>query len=224
MDFITLLFASIIGLAVLQAVIPTVVQLLDAILLFIVKAPFRWLARRWQVRAQQTPYQRGLRRATEGAFLLASSGYAALWLPAFIGRSLGDLAGDFWRAPADHLGVAAFFAVVTLSSIWLVAGMRAAARGGDRDWLVGFWSAALAGFCLAALWQHWLPPWPVQAYATLFVVAIKGLYIAAASAALVRFVLSVPLPGGSAERKIKRLLKARNAALVPVRQRRFFFF
>jgi hypothetical protein len=139
----------------------------------------------------------------------------------FLGESLDDLVGEFWRAPADHLGVAVFFAVAAVGLIWVATGVRGA-RGGDRDWMIAFWAAAIAGSCLAALWWSWFP-WP-DAYRTLLVIVVlKGFYIATTTAAIVRFLLSVPMPGNALQ-IVGCLLKQRNAPLVAARPRRFFFW
>jgi len=222
MDFLIAIFAGVFVLGVLKELIPLIIQLADKILLAILRAPFRWLAHRWQSRAQLTPYQRGLRRASEGAFLAAACIYAATWFPVFLGRGLDNLAGNFWRAPADHPGVAVFLAVVGLGVIWVFIGMREA-RGGERDVMGALWSTAIAGACLAALWWQWLPSWPGRTYETLLILAaVKGFYIATAAAGVVRFTLSVQLPG-NALRVVERLLQQRNAPLVGAR-RRFLFW
>jgi hypothetical protein len=221
MEFFVALVGGIFVIAFLQVFIPIVIQLVDAILIFIVKAPFRWLAHRF--RMQLDPYHRGVRRATEGAFLLAACAYASTWFPVFIGHSLNDLVGDFWRSPVDRPGVGVFFAVAALSAIWLVVGVRGA-RGGDRDPMVAFWAAVVVSVCLAALWRGWLPPWPDRTYGTLLLIAtLKGVYVATATAGLMRLGLSMPLPN-NALRIVSRFLQQRNAPLVAARRRRFLFW
>src|ERR1700676_2068413 len=114
MDSLIAIFAGVFILGLLKGLIPLVVGLADAILLAILRAPIRWLAHRWRSRAQLSPYQRGLRRGSEGAFLSTACIYAASWFPVFLGEGLADLAGDFWRAPADHPGVGVFFVALAL--------------------------------------------------------------------------------------------------------------
>ena len=175
-------FGIILFLAALKVLVPLAVQLVDGILLAVIRAPLRWLAQRIKSRSQLSPYQRSLRRASEGAFLFVASVYAASWFPVFLGRSLGEMTQRLVLAPTDYPGVIVFFAVAALSFIWVVTGMRGA-RGGDRDWMIAFWSAAIATACIAALWWQWLPPWPGRTYGTLLMIAgVKGFYIATAAA------------------------------------------
>jgi hypothetical protein len=178
-----------------------------------------WLKRR---RAQLTAYRRGLRRGTEGTFLLAACIYAATWFPLFLGRSLGDLAQALWRAPGDHPGIAVFFAIASLGLLWIGTGLRGARGGGDeRDWMSAFWAALIGFGCLAGLWWQWFPS-PDRTYLTLLQIAsLKTFYIATASAGLVRLWLTVPFFGGNALRRIVRHIKARAPRLRPVRPRSF---
>jgi hypothetical protein len=177
-----------------------------------------WLIRR---RAQATPYQRGLRRASEGAFITVACVYGASWFNAVLGQSIFALAQGLADAPRNYPGAAGWAVVLLLGVIWLFSGMRDA-RGGDRDWMIAFWSAVIAGACIAALWRHWFP-WPDRTYLTLLEIAgLKTLYIATAAACLVRLVLSVPLPS-PAVGMVNRVLQQRNAPMVGARRRRFFF-
>lgn len=214
-------FGLILVLAFLQVAVPMVVQLADAILLAIFRAPFRFLAHRWRIWSQLNPYQRGLRRATEGAFLLAACVYAATWFPLFLGQSLGDLAQGLVNAPTDHPGIAAFFTIVGIGLLWIVVGIRGA-RGGDRDWMSFFWSATIAGGAAALLWWHWFP-WPDRTFATLLEIAsLKTLYTAAAAAGLVRLCLTLPpLTGGNALRRVLHHIQQRARQLRPARPRSF---
>jgi hypothetical protein len=211
-----------IGLCVLYVVIPLTLQIIDAILGLILRTPFRILAHRWRARAQQSPYQRGLRRATEGTWLLAASVYAATWFPVFLGQSLGDLAQGLARAPADYPGAAVFFIAATLGLLWTVTGVRVARRGGDRDWMASWWSAVIAGICLGLLWWHWFPS-PDWRFTTLLEIAgLKTFYIATAAAGLVRLWLTMPaLGGGNALRRILRHIESRARRLRPARPRSF---
>jgi hypothetical protein len=221
MDSLIAIFVGVFILGLLKELIPLVVRLADAILLMIMRAPLRWLAHRWRSRSQLSPYQRGLRRATEGAFLLASSVYAATWFPVFLGQSLGDLAHGSADAPADHPGVAVLFAVAALGLLGLVVGMRGA-RGGERDWMAAFWAALVAGGCLGLLWWHWFPS-PDRTFTTLLeIAAAKTFYIASAAAGLMRLSLTMPaLGGGNALRRILRHIANRARRLRPARPRSF---
>ncbi len=151
-----------------------------------------WLKRR----RGPTPYVRARARAVEGAFLLTACIYAATWFPLLLGRGLPDLAQDLWRSPSDYPGVGVWFGVVALSVMWVGTGLRGA-RGGDRDWMSAWWSAAVGGGCLALLWWHWFPS-PDRSFATLLQIAVvKGFYIAIAAASLVRLWLTLPLFGNA---------------------------
>jgi hypothetical protein len=192
-----------------------------------------WIRRR----GEQPPYQRGLWRATAGSFLLALSIYAATWFPFFLGQSLAAMVAAFWRTPADHLGVAVFAGIVTVALAWIITGMRSA-RGGDRDSIRAMWSAAVSICCLCLIyWQWYLPrrPWGwLEAADSDFVrglyfisvpwinLALKGLFIAATAAGLVRLWLTMPmLGGGNALRRILRHIQNRARRLRPARPRSF---
>ena len=220
--FLGAVVAGFVGLCVLYVVIPLALQIMDAILGLILRTPFRILAHRWRSRSALTPYQRGLRRGTEGIWLLAASVYAAIWFPVFLGQSLGDLAQGLARAPADHPGAAVFFIAATLGLLWTVTGVRVARRGGDRDWMAAFWAALLAGVCLGLLWWRWFPS-PAQTFATLLEIAVfKTFYIATAAAGLMRLWLTMPsLGGGNALRRILRHIQQRARRLRPARPRSF---
>lgn len=220
-DFLIAVFGGILVLAALQALLPVVVGALDAVLGFIVKAPFRWLAHRIRSRSQLTPYRLGLRRASEGAFVATACIYAATWFPVFLGGDVFDLAHGLTSAPTDYPGAAAFFAALLLGLIWLVVGLRGA-RGGDRDPMSALWSAAIFGGCGAALWWRWYPSWPDWAYGTLLVAALKGFYLATGAAGLARLWLTMPLPS-PALAAVNRVLRQRNSPMVAARRRRFFF-
>jgi hypothetical protein len=222
MDFVVAIFVGVFVLGCLKGLIPEIVRLLDAILLLILRAPFRWIAHRWRSRSALTPYQRGLRRGTEGTWLLAASVYAASWFPVFLGQSLGDLAQGLARAPADYPGAAVFFIAATLGLLWTVTGVRVARRGGDRDWMASWWSAVIAGGCLVLLWWHWFPS-PGWRFTTLLeIAALKTFYIATAAAGLVRLWLTMPaLGGGNALRRILRHIQQRARRLRPARPRSF---
>jgi hypothetical protein len=178
---------TVIGLAAVAAVV-IVLSLLKLILRLLV-----WLKRR---RAQLPPYIRGLRRATEGAFLLAASIYAAMWFPVFLGQTVFDLAQALWRAPMDHAGVAVFFGIAALSVLWIGTGLRSA-RGGDRDWMSCIWSALIGFGCLALLWWHCYPAADRSFAALLELAIVKGLIIATAAAGLVRLWLTLPIFGNA---------------------------
>lgn len=219
--FLGAVAAGFIGLAVLYVVVPLTLQIIDAVLGLILRTPFRILAHRLRSRGQQTPYQRGLRRATEGMFILTASIYAASWFPVFLGQSLGDLAQGLARTPTDYPGAAVFFVAATLGLLWTVTGLRGA-RGGDRDWMAAFWAALVAGGSLGLLWWHCFPS-PERTFVTLLEIAgLKTLYVAAAAAGLVRLWLTMPaLIGGNALRRILRHIQQRSRQLRPARPRSF---
>jgi len=80
----------------------------------------------------------------------------------------------------------------------------------------------LAGVCAALLWYRAYPD--IGAWTAPAVFLLKGFYVAWLASHAVQFLRAAQFGGGSAERKMKRFLKQRNAALVPARSRRFFFF
>jgi hypothetical protein len=209
---------GIIGLIFLMAaakeIIPLIARAIDAVLLMIFRAPFRWIAHRIRTRGQLSGYARGLRRASEGAFIFAASIYAAAWCPVFLGgQSIFDLIAAFARSPTDYPGVAVFLVAAPLGLIWVVVGLKGA-RGGDRDPMSALWAGAVAGGCIAALWWHWFPDDPALATA-----AVKTFYIATAAAGLVRLWLTVPLPN-PAMAAVNRVLRERNSPMVGARRRR----
>jgi hypothetical protein len=197
--------AILIGFVILAAIrelVPLIFRIFDAILLAIIriplrilmalaKAPFRLIAHRIRSRSQLSPYARSLRRATEGAFLAAASIYAASWFPAFLkGQSVFDLIAAFARSPLDFPAVAIWAVAAALGLIWLCAGIKGARATGDRDLMVAFWSAVIAGSASALLWWHWFPePEPATMLET---AALKTAYTAIAAAGLVRLSLSMP--------------------------------
>lgn len=229
MEIVGGFFVFILLMAALKEIIPLIARILDSILLALfrvpirilmalVKAPFRIVAHRIRSRSQLTPYALGLRRATEGMFLFAACISAASWFPVFLGgQSVFDLIAAFARAPADYPGVAVFLAVAALGLIWLIAGMRKAK--GDRDPMSAWWSAVIAGGCLAALWWHLFPE---PAFASSQTAALKTLYIATAAACLARLWLTMPMPNPSLA-AVNRILRQRNAPMVGAQPRRRFF-
>jgi hypothetical protein len=216
---------GIIGMIFLMAaakeIIPLIARALDAVILMVVRAPFRWIAHRIRSRSQLTPYQRGRARATEGAFLAVSSISAATWFPVFLdGQSVFDLIAAFAHSPTDCPGVALFLVVAALGLIWFAIGMQQA-RGGDRDSMSALWSAGISGVCIAALWWHWYPsPEPATLLET---AGLKTLYVAAAAAGLVRLWLTMPMPNPSLA-AVNKVLRQRNAPMVGAQPRRRFFF
>jgi hypothetical protein len=222
-DFLEAVGVAIVAwIVVVHVIIPLTLQIIDAVLGLVLRAPFRWIAHRWRSRSALTPYQRGLRHGTEGAWLLTASVYASCWFPLFLGQNLGDLAQGLLRAPADHPGAAVFFIAVTLGLLWTVTGVRVARRGGDRDWMASWWSAVIAGVCLGLLWWRWFPV-PDRTFATLLeIAAAKTFYIATAAAGLVRLWLTMPaLGGGNALRRILHHIESRARRLRPARPRSF---
>jgi hypothetical protein len=164
----------------------------------------QWLRRRRAL----PPYQRGLRRATDGAFLLALCAYAATLFPQFLGRSVGDLVNAFLRTPRDpDVALVVFAAFVTLGLVQLVAGAIGARRGGDRDPVSAIGALLVAGgFFYLLEWNWFLPRTGWEA--GLANIALKGLYIAVITASLVRAYLCLP-SAGSAVRVVARHIEQR---------------
>jgi hypothetical protein len=164
----------------------------------------KWLRRRRAL----PPYQRGLRRATDGAFLLALCVYAATLFPQFLGRSVGDLVNAFLRAPREpDVAFVVFAAFVALGLVQLVAGAIGARRGGDRDPVSAICTLLVAGgFFYLLEWDWFLPRTSWEA--GLANIALKGLYIAVIAAALVRAWLCLP-SAGSALRVVARHIEQR---------------
>jgi hypothetical protein len=215
MEIFGVFIALIVMMAAAKEIIPAVARMLDGILLAVIRAPFRWLFRSGSL----TPYQRGLRRASTGAFLLVSSIAAATWFPVFLGgQSVFDLIAAFARSPTDFPGAAVWVAALLVGLILLVIGLRQA-RGGDRDPMSAIVAAVIGGGCIAALWFHLFPS-PDWTFATLLeIAALKTLYIATAAAGLVRLWLTMPLPN-PAMAAVNRVLRERNSPMVGARRRR----
>jgi len=162
----------------------------------------KWLRRRRAL----PPYQRGLRRATGGAFLLALCVYAAAWFPQFLGQTLGNLVSAFLRTPREPpAALVVFAAFVALALVQLVAGAIGARRGGDRDLVSAICALVVAGGCFYLMEWNWYLSGPE---AVLVNVVLKGLYIAVMTAALVRVWLSLPSPG-NAVRVVARHIQQR---------------
>jgi hypothetical protein len=109
--------ALILFMAALKEIIPLIARILDSILLAVIRVPFRLITRllaRIFAAREQTPYQRGLRRASLGAFIIAACLSASAWFPLLLGQSLGDLAQGLWSSPADHIGVVVWFVAAAL--------------------------------------------------------------------------------------------------------------
>jgi hypothetical protein len=217
-------FAVILFLAALKVLVPVAVQMVDGIVLAVIRAPFRWIANRWRTRSQQSPYQRGLRRASEGAFIATGCIYSASWFPTFLnGNSVFDLIAAFTRSPTDCPGAAVWVIAVVIGLLWTVTGLRSA-RGGDRDPMSALYAAGIAGACIALLWWHVFPS-PDRTFATLLEIAsLKTFYVATAAAGLVRLWLTMPLPN-PAMAAVNRVIRERNAPMVGAGagRRRFFF-
>ena len=215
-------FAVIFFLAALKVLVPVAVQMVDGILLAVIRAPFRWIAHRWRTRSQQSPYQRGLRRASEGAFIATACIYASSWFPVFLhGQSVFDLIAVFTRSPSDFPGIAVWLIAVVIGLLWTATGLRGA-RGGDRDPMSALYAARnFRGLHRGAV-VSLLPVAGLDVAALLEIACLKTFYISCAAAGLVRLWLTMPLPN-PAMGAVNRVLRERNAPMVGARPRRRFF-
>ena len=137
-------------------------------------------------------------RATVGAFLLAFCVYAAVSFRIFAGESFGDAVAAFRSTPADHLGFAAFAAVGMLALLWLVTGLwRARRRACDPA--SACWSAVVVIGALGLIHWHWYltPNWEGIS-GGIGNATLRGLYMAAIVAGLVRLWLALPIASKAA--------------------------
>jgi hypothetical protein len=161
-----------------------------------------------------TPPQKTLANVSLAACLLGWCGYLAPVAWEF-SRSL--LRAPLKASTEDWIPFAVWAFVTLIAVLWLLAAMNAAQ--GPRNPGAALWRLLLGGAVACLLWYRVYPDWgPVV------VVVLKGIYIGWLASHVARFLVAAQLFGGSAERRIKRLLKKRNAALVSPRARRFFFF
>jgi hypothetical protein len=87
------------------------------------------------------------------------------------------------------------------------------------------WRIILGGAVAWLLWRRVYLPTDFGDWVPIANVFLKGIYIGWLVSHVARFLVAAQIIGsGSAERRIRRLLKARNAQLRPAGSRRFFFF
>jgi hypothetical protein len=111
----------------------------------------------------------------------------------------------------------AVWAFVTLVAVlWLLAAIREAQA--PRNFGAALWRLLLGGAVACLLWYRVYPDWgPLAEF------LIKGTYIGWLVSHVARFLVAAQLiGGGSAERRIKKILKQRNATLQASRARGFF--
>jgi hypothetical protein len=118
------------------------------------------------------------------------------------------------------LPVGAWGGVTAISVLWLLAAWRSVEA--CRELGKAFGRLMLAASMAALLWFRVYPDW-----GPLVELILKGFYLAWGFSHVCRFLLAAQLFGGtSAERIIQKILKRRNAGLVPVgagRSRRLLF-
>lgn len=150
---------------------------------------------------RQNERQAALTKASYGTVMLLGAGYLYLW-PEQFEPNIRE-----WFSIALPVLAVWGTAWVLIGAGWRSRGLR------DGDLIFRF--LLRAGIGIAAL--IWVPPYQ-QAEMPLWLLGLLLVITAA-----VKLVL-VMCGGGSAERRITKLLKQRNAPLVPAKTRRFFFW
>jgi hypothetical protein len=160
------------------------------------------------------PPQKTLANVSLAAHLLGWCGYLAPVAWEFISA--------LWHAKLQApdevwIPVAAWAFVTLIAVLWLLAAWKAAE--GPRNPGAALWRVLIGAGCAALLWYRVYPDWgPVVVF------LLKGIYIGWLVSHVARFLVAAQIiGGGSAKRRIRRLLKARNAPLRPAGTRRFFF-
>jgi hypothetical protein len=173
------------------------IELCVWIVVFVFKVVF-WLLRLLVRRRHLPPYQRALRRATDGAFVVTLTLYAGAWFPAWLGHSVGDLFSAFLRTPSNLAPAFLVYAgALAIGLLQLLTGILVARRGGDRDLMSAIWSGAVVIGCYCLMHWDWYAPPGYGFPGNLANIFIKGLYLAALAAALVRMWLSLPRSGNA---------------------------
>jgi hypothetical protein len=217
MDFLVIIVGGIIVLALVQTLLPVIVQFVDAIIIAIVRAPFRLVGMSWRTwRSRQLdPYELNRRRAVASTFVFV----LCLYL----------LRSGQW--PVDPVPPWLPLAVMVIgggSLIFVPAALYGTRRGPREIWSA-FTSLMIAG-CVAALalWQWYLPtdygaagelveqwlPGFTRAATVAGNRVLPGVYIAAIGAALMRSLICAQLLGGAA-RVIARAQQQRATPLRP---------
>jgi hypothetical protein len=199
MDFIMVIVGGILVLAVLKVAIPAIVQLLDAILIAILRTPFRILANTRQL----DPYELSRRRAVASAFVLVFCLYLLR-----TGRWPVD--------PVPPWLPLAVMVVAGVSPLLMLAALYGT-RHGPRDVWGAVASLVIAAGSAALLWWQWHLPLSYDFLDTAVHTVnrmLPGLYIAALIAALVRASVCIQLFGGAA-RIVARAMRRRAAGMRP---------
>jgi hypothetical protein len=195
MGFLAAVLTGVFVLGCLLAAVPVILQLLDTILISILRAPFRLLGMAWQTQ-QLSHYEKSRRLAVGAAFIFVICLYV-------------------WHGAPGQLppwGPVVLLVVAGVSVLFVFTGFHGA-RDGPRAPSGVAASLVVAGGCAALLWSRcYLQPDSPAAVDTNF--ALAGLYIAVLIAALVRALICAQLQGG-AWRFIKRLLEKKSRPMRP---------
>ena len=185
--FLTSIFAAIVGIAVFQAVVPVILQLLDAILLGILQAPLRALGL-LVGQGQLAPHELSRRRAAGAAF----AGVFSLYVLETGGWPLDQLPS--WASPA-------LTGVAVVSALLVLAGVLGA-RERDLSGVVISLVIACGGYALLR-WQWYVPRGYFGAdyvAADLINRLLPGVYMAVVAAGLARALICLLPVGGQGQR------------------------